>query len=104
MAVLLIGQRERVVIDVVKTAQAAHISLTPEEVVKFDRQLGLVLDYVKCLRQVAVDGVEPLPCPVAQMGHLRADKVESGLSESAVLAAVPATVGGEVCVPRVIEA
>lgn len=44
--------------EVKKIAVLARIRLTDDEVVKFQRELSTVLDYVEELQQVNIDGVE----------------------------------------------
>lgn len=60
-----------------KTAHLARLSLTPEELSTFTHQLNDILGYVDALREVDVEGVEPLLCPVELEPALREDVVQA---------------------------
>lgn len=46
-------------IDVKKIAKLASLTLTPEEEIKFEKQLSDILQYVEKLNEVDVTGVTP---------------------------------------------
>ena len=46
-------------IDVKKVAKLANLTLTPEEEIKFEKQLSDILQYVEKLNEVDVTNVEP---------------------------------------------
>ncbi|MCC7441875.1 MAG: Asp-tRNA(Asn)/Glu-tRNA(Gln) amidotransferase subunit GatC [Bdellovibrionales bacterium] len=59
-----------------KVADLARLELTDDEVQCFTRQLGDVLAYVAQLKEVNVEGVEPMVHPIPYTLRLREDEVE----------------------------
>lgn len=64
-----------------KVANLARLHLTDEEVRTFTPQLSQVLGYVEKLREVSVEGVEPLTHPLDIPVRLREDQARP-LTES----------------------
>ena len=45
--------------EIEHVARLAHLELTEEEIERMIRDLGGILDYVKCLEGVDVEGIDP---------------------------------------------
>lgn len=90
-------------IDVAYVARLARLYLTDEERLTFQGQLEHVVEYVRKIRALNVDGVEPMSHAIAVQNVFRADVVEPGLDRDAVLANAPATAGGQFSVPKIVE-
>ena len=88
--------------DVLHVARLARLSLKPEEVDRFTRQLNDILAYVEKLQEVDTDGVPPMAHAVPVYNVFREDRVAPGLSQEDALANAPAPEEGTFVVPRVI--
>jgi aspartyl-tRNA(Asn)/glutamyl-tRNA(Gln) amidotransferase subunit C len=88
--------------EVLHVAELARLTLNPEEVDLFTRQLNDILDYVKKLQEVETAGVPPLAHPVPIFNVFREDEVAPGLSREEGLANAPAPEEGTFSVPRII--
>jgi aspartyl-tRNA(Asn)/glutamyl-tRNA(Gln) amidotransferase subunit C len=88
--------------EVLHVAELARLTLNPEEVDLFTRQLNDILDYVKKLQEVETAGVFPLAHPVPIFNVFREDEVAPGLSRDEGLANAPAPEEGSFSVPRII--
>ncbi len=75
--------------EVVKIAHLARISLSPEEVVKFQKDLSTVLDYVAELNQIDVEGVEEITQVTGLVNAQRPDVARESASREALLAQAP---------------
>jgi aspartyl-tRNA(Asn)/glutamyl-tRNA(Gln) amidotransferase subunit C len=91
--------------DVRRVAVLARLKLTPEEEVGLQGQLSAILDYVKLLEELDVEGVEPMTHALAagEPAPLRADEVLPSLAPDEALANAPAREGTWFKVPRIIE-
>jgi aspartyl-tRNA(Asn)/glutamyl-tRNA(Gln) amidotransferase subunit C len=88
--------------EVLHVAELARLTLNPEEVDLFTRQLNDILAYVEKLQEVATAGVPPLAHPVPIFNVFREDEVAPGLSREEGLANAPAPEEGTFLVPRII--
>lgn len=88
--------------EVLHVAELARLTLNPEEVDLFTRQLNDILNYVRKLQQVETAGVPPLAHPVPIFNVFREDEVAPGLSREEGLANAPAPEEGTFSVPRII--
>ena len=84
-------------------ARLARLSLTPEEEQTLGGQLGNILGYIAKLKEVNVDGIEPMAHAVPLVNVTRADEVGTSLSNEAALQNAPAKAGGLFAVPKIIE-
>jgi len=89
--------------DVRHVAMLARIAITPEEEAALGPQLAKILDYVRKLDELDVDGVEPTAHPHELHCPLRADVVTNTDQRDTLLAPAPATEDGLFVVPKVIE-
>jgi len=88
--------------EVLHVAELARLTLNPEEVDLFTRQLNDILNYVEKLQEVETAGVPPLAHPVPIFNVFREDEVAPGLSRDEGLANAPAPEEGTFSVPRII--
>jgi len=90
-------------IDVGYVAKLACIDLTETEKELFQEQLDQVLHYVEQLDDLDVSDVEPTAHAIPVYNVFRSDKVGASLDRCAVIANAPASSGGEVRVPKIID-
>lgn len=90
-------------LDVKYVADLARLNLTDEEIGQFERQLGQVIEYMRQLREVDVEGVEPMAHASPVFNVLRADEVRPGLEQADALALAPRAAGGLFMVTKVID-
>jgi len=88
--------------EVLHVANLARLSLLPEEIELFTRQLNDILAYVEKLQELDTTGVPPLAHVIPVFNVLREDEVTSGLSREVALENAPAREEGAFVVPRVI--
>ena len=88
--------------DVLHVAELARLSLRPEEVELFTRQLNDILAYVQKLEELDTSGVAPLAHVIPLVNAFREDVVREGLSLEAALKNAPVREDGSFLVPRVI--
>ncbi|MCA9602156.1 MAG: Asp-tRNA(Asn)/Glu-tRNA(Gln) amidotransferase subunit GatC [Myxococcales bacterium] len=94
----------RISLDEVRhVARLARIALSEDEVVRLQRELDPVLDYVAALSAVDVDGVPPTMHVQDMPAELRADAVEPMLDRDVALAQAPSPEDGAFAVPKVLE-
>lgn len=75
--------------EVVKIATLARIELTEAEVVKFQKDLSAVLDYVAELNQVDIEGVEEVSQVTGLVNVQRRDEPVSTAHRDAILEQAP---------------
>ena len=92
--------------DVLHVAELARLSLRPDEIDLFTRQLNDILAYVQQLGEVDTSGVPPTAHVGQVTGAFREDAVTSGLDRDLALDNAPALFPGReegaFVVPRVI--
>ena len=88
--------------EVLHVAKLARLSLRPEEIETFTRQLNDVLGYVAKLQEVDTKGVPPLAHVIPLSNAFREDEVQTGLEREGSLANAPERTEGAFVVPRVI--
>lgn len=88
--------------EVLHVANLARLSLNPEQVDLFTRQLNDILAYVEKLQEVNTAGVPPMAHVVPIFNVFREDEVTPGLSREDGLANAPVQEEGTFVVPRVI--
>jgi aspartyl-tRNA(Asn)/glutamyl-tRNA(Gln) amidotransferase subunit C len=89
--------------DVGYVAHLARIDLTDEETVLFQGQLDQVLHYVEQLNELDVSDVEPTAHAFPVYNVLRKDQPGQSLDHAAIIANAPASTGGEIRVPKIID-
>ncbi len=89
--------------EVQRIARLAHLNLTTDEQDLFTRQLGQILEYAECLRDVDTTTVSATWHPGSEPGWLRADTPRESLTNDAALSNAPAPgPQGLFRVPRVV--
>lgn len=88
--------------EVSHVAHLARLSLRPEEIDLFTRQLNDILEYVAKLQELDTAGVLPLAHVIPVSNAFREDMVEVGLNRELALENAPAREEGSFVVPRVI--
>lgn len=90
-------------IDIDYLANLARLALTSEEKQKFSRQLGDILQYVDKLKQVDVNGVEPMAHASPVFNVWEEDVARTGLTVEAALGNAPVQRQNMIVVPKVVE-
>jgi aspartyl-tRNA(Asn)/glutamyl-tRNA(Gln) amidotransferase subunit C len=88
--------------EVLHVAHLARLSLGPEEVELFTRQLNDILAYVEKLRELDTRGVTPLAHVLPVFNAFREDEIKDGLPREKALDNAPVREEGSFLVPRVI--
>ncbi len=84
-------------------AKLARLQLSPEELDRYQKQLGAILDYVAQLQKVDVTGLEPLAQAVDTFNVMREDVPKPSLPPAAALQNAPEKAGDFFVVPKVVE-
>ncbi len=90
-------------INVAYVANLARLDLDAESCALFQRQLGLVVEYVQQLGELDVAGIEPTSHGQLVCNVFRADEERASLEHERVLQNAPARLGAEFKVSRIIE-
>lgn len=93
------GQR----FDIRYVAELARIALTDEEVERYGRQLGRIIDHVEQLGKLDVEGIEPTAHAAPVHDVLREDVSRPGFAVEEALANAPRRAGDQFLVPKVVE-
>lgn len=88
--------------DIKHIAALSKLKLSDDEVVKFQKDIGEIVEYVNTLSQIDTSSVE-LTEQVVNVENLRADEVAPSLSQSEALENAPKKRNGGFSVPAVIE-
>jgi aspartyl-tRNA(Asn)/glutamyl-tRNA(Gln) amidotransferase subunit C len=84
-------------------AKLARLQLTPEELDRYGRQLGAILDYIAKLEKLDVQGLEPLAHAVDTENVFREDVPRPSLPREAALRNAPEKTDDFFIVPKIIE-
>ena len=84
-------------------AKLARLQLSPEELDRYGKQLGAILDYIAKLEKLDVRGLEPLVQSVDMDNVFREDLPRPGLSRDAALQNAPEKTSDFFIVPKIIE-
>ena len=84
-------------------AKLARLQLTGEELDRYGKQLGAILDYIAKLEKLDVAGLEPLAHAVDTDNVFREDVPRPGLPREAALQNAPEKTGDFFIVPKIIE-
>ena len=88
--------------EVLHVATLARLSLSPDEIELFTRQLNDILAYVEKLQELDTAGVKPLAHVIPMFNVFRKDEVTECLEREAALDNAPAREEGTFLVPRII--
>jgi len=86
-----------------RIAHLARVAVAEEEVGPLRDELNAILGFVEQLREVNVEGVEPMTSVTPMAMKKRADIVTDGGIRDDVLKNAPATEDGFFLVPKVVE-
>jgi aspartyl-tRNA(Asn)/glutamyl-tRNA(Gln) amidotransferase subunit C len=86
-----------------RIAHLARIAVEESEIEKLRGELNAILGWVEQLKEVNVEGVEPMTSVTPMQLKMRADEVTDGGDVAAVLANAPQTEEGFFVVPKVVE-
>ncbi|EQB62960.1 MAG: aspartyl/glutamyl-tRNA amidotransferase subunit C [candidate division Zixibacteria bacterium RBG-1] len=89
--------------DVEHIAKLARLRLTEEEKLRFQKELGKIIEYFDQLKKLNTDGVPPTTHVVPLENVLREDAVKPCLSVEEALANAPDRKGNYFRVPKVVE-
>jgi aspartyl-tRNA(Asn)/glutamyl-tRNA(Gln) amidotransferase subunit C len=84
-------------------AALARLAVSDEELGSIERDLKAILHHVDRLRDVDVDGVEPLHSPHGHCSRLHDDVPAPPLSVTDVTDMAPAREGDYIAVPKVLD-
>jgi len=88
--------------EVLHVADLSRLTLRPEEIEIFTRQLNDILAYVEKLQELDTTGVAPLAHVIPICNAFREDEVKEGLPLDLALENAPAREDDNFLVPRVI--
>lgn len=86
-----------------KVARLARIAEPEERIESLAQELTGILDWIEQLKEVDVEGVEPMTSAVAATLPMRDDVVTDGGVPDRVLSNAPKRVGDFFVVPKVVE-
>jgi aspartyl-tRNA(Asn)/glutamyl-tRNA(Gln) amidotransferase subunit C len=89
--------------EVKKVADLARLSLSDAELQTYGAQLTAILDYVRLLDEVDLDGVQPMPHAIDLQNVFRDDQRATSLDRAAALSNAPRTDGQFFLVPKILE-
>lgn len=88
--------------EVERIARLARLSLTTEELTRFEHELNNILEYVSQIQQADTDGVSAELDPDRHKNVLREDVIQPSLPREEVLKNAPDTDGAHFRVPPVL--
>ncbi|AQX21319.1 aspartyl/glutamyl-tRNA(Asn/Gln) amidotransferasesubunit C [Bartonella sp. CDC_skunk] len=86
-----------------RVAKLARIAIHNDEVERITEEFNTVLDFVKQLNEVDVDGVEPLTSVIPMTLRKREDEVTDGNKVVDIIANAPLAEENLFLVPKVVE-
>jgi aspartyl-tRNA(Asn)/glutamyl-tRNA(Gln) amidotransferase subunit C len=89
--------------EVLHVARLARLTLEPEELIRFKRELSSILDYMDMLKEIDTTGVEPTFHAHSITNALRDDSVIQSQSATDALMNAPCVHNDLFVVPKVIE-
>lgn len=84
-------------------ASLARIALSEDQIEPIAAELNNILSWIEQLREVNVEGVEPLTSVIAQHLRMREDVVTDGGQADALMANAPQTEDRFFVVPKIVE-
>lgn len=88
--------------DVEYVAWLARLELSEEEIERFTRQLGQVLEHAEKIKSLDTSEIRPTSHPLPLKNVMREDVVKPGLTQEEALSGAPRAEGGYFVVPRII--
>lgn len=90
-------------IDIARVARLARIALSDEELERYGRQLGDILEHAERVQALPTDDVPPTSHPLPMTNAFRDDEVTPSLERAEILAQAPDAVDGFFRVPRILD-
>jgi aspartyl-tRNA(Asn)/glutamyl-tRNA(Gln) amidotransferase subunit C len=91
-------------LDQVKhVARLSRLALSDEELARFTRDLGAILEYIDKINELDTEQVQPMAHALSEANVFRSDGVTGSLPREAALRNAPAQTDGCFRVPRIIE-
>ena len=87
--------------QVKRIAHLARLSLAPDQLDAYTRELSVILDYIDQLKAVDTDGIEPWARFLTRESVFREDEIRPSLPVESALANAPQTEGHFFRVPGV---
>jgi aspartyl-tRNA(Asn)/glutamyl-tRNA(Gln) amidotransferase subunit C len=84
-------------------AKLARLQLSPEEIDRYGKQLGAILDYIAKLEKLDVAGAQPLAHPAESSNVFRDDEPRASLPRLEALKNAPERTNDFFIVPKVVE-
>ena len=84
-------------------ARLARLQLGPEELARYEKQLGAILDYIAKLEKLDVSALEPLAHAVDTSNVFRDDVPRPSLPRDAALQNAPEKNADFFIVPKIVE-
>lgn len=89
--------------NVTYVANLARIAVSEEDAARFQGQLDSILEYVRHLESVEVEGIEPTAHATPVFDVMREDVARPGFTPNEALLNAPSRAGDQIRVPKVIE-
>ncbi len=89
--------------DVQHVARLARLTLTDEELDRFQRQLSQILEEAEKVKRLPTQGVAPMSHAVPRVNVWRGDEVGACLTQEEALSTAPEVEQGRFKVPRIVE-
>lgn len=89
--------------EVAHLGRLARLSLSDDELDHYTDQLGVILDAVAAVGEVAADDIPPTSHPVPLVNVTRPDEVTEHLHREQALAGAPAVEDHRFRVPRILD-
>jgi aspartyl-tRNA(Asn)/glutamyl-tRNA(Gln) amidotransferase subunit C len=86
-----------------RIAHLARIAVAEGEIEHLQGEINAILDFVERLKEVNVEGVEPMTSVTPMKLRLRKDEVSDGGDPDKVVANAPQSEDGFFLVPKVVE-
>lgn len=86
-----------------RIAHLARIRVEDGEIEHLQNEINSILGFIEQLKEVNVEGVEPMTSVTPMKLPMREDKVTDGGNAAKVLANAPQTAEGFFLVPKVVE-
>lgn len=90
-------------IDIAHVARLARLSLEPDELETYHRQLGVILEHAAKVQALATEDQEEPGHPLGLVNAFREDRVVPSLDRDEVLAMAPETTAEHFVVPPALD-
>ena len=88
---------------ILKIANLAKISISEDQIEKFEGEISSILNWVETLNEVDTENIEPMSNSLTNFLQMREDIVNDGEKGSQILSNSPAEDKNFFVVPKVIE-